>query len=338
MSKQTTAAEAPYAGWSPIPGEVPAIQHPVMQPPLCPLLPVSCGPCARGKCVVPAQQPVVPIPVYQEIQRKDRVIEVPETLITDKIIPKLYKQEVTHEVPQLSVLCSPSPIRIPRIEFKEKVITVPVPVAFKYKVESKWEIREVPKIIPKYTGKQEEIYVEVPQVEIRDRQVEKETPVYVGEKIVKRQVIEEEPVDVVQYKYVEVEEEVPVYKYKPVFDVEVDIPPPLIVPVPVQPKEIQLAPERISLTQWKRMRLGGASACCNQHACCGPDPANPALCCRSCATPWQPGQIFSPGGFCGTCCGRPACGSCQGEGCSACCPGDTGATGPIPPGAVVTTT
>lgn len=49
------------------------------------------------------------------------------------------------------------------------------------------------------------------------------------------QVIEEEPVEVVQYRYVETEEEVPVYKYKPVFDVEVDIPPPLIVPVPVKP-------------------------------------------------------------------------------------------------------
>lgn len=47
--------------------------------------------------------------------------------------------------------------------------------------------------------------------------------------------MQEEPVEVVQYRYVEKEEEVPIYRYKPVFDVQVDIPPPLIVPVPVAP-------------------------------------------------------------------------------------------------------
>lgn len=46
----------------------------------------------------------------------------------------------------------------------------------------------MPKIIPKYTGPQEEIFVEVPQVKIVDKTVEREVPVYVGEKIVRKEV------------------------------------------------------------------------------------------------------------------------------------------------------
>lgn len=53
---------------------------------------------------------------------------------------------------------------------------------------SKWEIREVPKIIPKYIGPPEEIFIEVPQVKLVDKKVEKEVPVYVGEKLVKKEV------------------------------------------------------------------------------------------------------------------------------------------------------
>lgn len=49
------------------------------------------------------------------------------------------------------------------------------------------------------------------------------------------QVVKEEYFEVVQYRYVEKEEVVPIYRYKPVFDVQVDIPPPLLVPVPVEP-------------------------------------------------------------------------------------------------------
>lgn len=180
----------PYAGWSPLPGEIAAVPDPQMKAAMCPCLPVSCGPCATSRCVVPAQQPVVPVPVYQELQKKDRIIEVPQTIIKDKVFPKLYHQQVFYEVPKVSVQFNSKTINLPRLEFKEKIIDVPVPVGYNYKVVSKWEIREVPKIIPKYVGKQEEIFVEVPQVKIVDKTVEKEVPVYVGEKIVRKEVRE----------------------------------------------------------------------------------------------------------------------------------------------------
>lgn len=322
--------DAPYAGWSALPGRIPPVEPPRVTGPTCPLLPVSCGTCATGRCVVPAQQPVVPVPVYQEIQRKDRIVEVPQTIVTDKIIPKLYHQQIVYEVPKLSLQFREKIVRIPRVEFRQKIIEIPVPVGYNYKVVSKWNIREVPKVIPKYIGPQKDLYVEVPQVKIMDKTIEKEVPVYVGEKIVRKEVIEEEPVEVVQYRYVEKEEEVPVYKYKPVFDVEVDIPPPLIVPVPVKPKEVRLEPERLTLEQWKKLRMGGTSACCNENASCGPNPPNPNCCnCggkNSCTLCCQPGGLFSPTGLCGTVCGKGICECCRGTGCSACCAPDTGAT------------
>lgn len=62
---------------------------------------------------------------------------------------------------------------------------------YNYKTVSKWEVREVPKVIPKYIGRQEEIFIEVPQVKIVDKTVEREVPIYVGEKIVRKEVSEE---------------------------------------------------------------------------------------------------------------------------------------------------
>lgn len=181
----------PYSGWSPLPGQIETVPEPHMSRAFCPFLPASCGPCATGKCVVPAQQPVVPVPVYQELQKRDRIVEIPQTIIKDKIFPKLYHQEVFYEVPKLSVQFNTKTINLPRLEFKEKIIDVPVPVGYTYKVVSKWEVREVPKVIPKYVGLQEEIFVEVPQVKVVDKTVEKEVPVYVGERIVRKEVIDE---------------------------------------------------------------------------------------------------------------------------------------------------
>lgn len=188
----STSGDAPYAGWSALPGRIPPVEPPRMTGPTCPLLPVSCGSCTTGRCVVPAQQPVVPVPVYQEIRRKDRIVEVPQTVVTDKIIPKLYHQQIVYEVPKLSIQFREKIVRIPRVEFRQKIIEVPVPVAYVYKPVKRWSTRQVPKVIPKYVGPQTEVYVEVPQVKIVDKTVEREVPVYVGEKIVRKEVLNDD--------------------------------------------------------------------------------------------------------------------------------------------------
>lgn len=111
-------------------GEVATVPEPHIQRPMCPFLPTACGGMAAAKCVVPAQQPVVPVPVYQEIQKKDRIVEIPQTVVKDKVFPKLYHQEVYYEVPKLSLQFNTRKINLSRLEFKEKIIDVPVPVGW----------------------------------------------------------------------------------------------------------------------------------------------------------------------------------------------------------------
>eukprot|EP00915_Cephaloidophora_sp_WS-2016_P008172 GHVH01011305.1.p1 GENE.GHVH01011305.1~~GHVH01011305.1.p1 ORF type:complete len:279 (+),score=41.41 GHVH01011305.1:185-1021(+) len=190
-----------------------------------------------GKYVIPATRPVVAVPVYQEVQRRDRIIEVPQTVVVDKICPKVYHQEVFHEVPNLDIKFKNRVLKVPEIEIVEKLVEIPVPVGMSFQVKPVWKTREVPRVIPVYIGEQEIVYVEVPKVKVVEKTVETEVPVYIGEKVIRKEVYDEEIFEIYDYQYVPIEEEVPVYRYKPVIDIEVDIPAPLVVPVPMQPEE-----------------------------------------------------------------------------------------------------
>lgn len=109
-------------------GEISRISEPHVERPLCPFLPPSYGALSTSRCVVPAQQPVVPIPIYQEIQKKDRIVEIPMTIIKDKIFPKIWNQQVQYEVPKLDIKLNTKTIDLPKVEFTEKTIEIPVPV------------------------------------------------------------------------------------------------------------------------------------------------------------------------------------------------------------------
>ena len=263
----------PYIGWTPDRGVIPAMQpaqlvhgaaaaqtssiHTIYQNP-----DVSDDGRRAGKYVIPATRPVIPVPVHQEIQRRDRVIEVPKTIIIDKITPKIHTREVLHEVPNLHINMREKSVVIPDMQVSEKEVEVPVPVGMSFRVEAKWDVREVPKVFPKYLGDQQTIFVEVPQVRVVDKYVETEIPVYVGEKIVKREVIQEVAYEVLEYAYKEIEEEVPVLTYKPVIDVEIDIPPPLVVPVPMPPKQKFLQGSRMTWEQFMNEKQSEAGLCC----------------------------------------------------------------------------
>eukprot|EP00915_Cephaloidophora_sp_WS-2016_P008174 GHVH01011307.1.p1 GENE.GHVH01011307.1~~GHVH01011307.1.p1 ORF type:complete len:139 (+),score=22.28 GHVH01011307.1:459-875(+) len=121
-----------------------------------------------------------------------------------------------------------------------------------FQVKPVWKTREVPRVIPVYIGEQEIVYVEVPKVKVVEKTVETEVPVYIGEKVIRKEVYDEEIFEIYDYQYVPIEEEVPVYRYKPVIDIEVDIPAPLVVPVPMQPEETYLEPIRMTWDEYRR--------------------------------------------------------------------------------------
>ena len=140
--------------------------------------------------------------------------------------------------------------------FPFRDVDVPVHVGYAPQFVPKWDIREVPRPVPKYEGEQQIIEVEVPQIEYKDTYVEKEVVVDVKEKIVPKVTEVVKEVEVMQYEWKEKYQDVPVYKYVPKFDVELDCPPPLIVPY-TETRYVQDEPQTSN-------PYCGWSACCAQ--------------------------------------------------------------------------
>lgn len=138
--------------------------------------------------MVTASQPIIPVPVTQEIRRKEKIIEVDQTIITDNVVPKVYHQQVFYEVPKLDLDIRERKLNVPQVEIVEEVKEINCAVGFNFKLQPVWEVREVPRLIPKYIGHQEIVEVGVPQVQVIDKKIENEVPIYVGEKIVETEV------------------------------------------------------------------------------------------------------------------------------------------------------
>eukprot|EP00918_Siedleckia_nematoides_P026261 GHVU01056596.1.p1 GENE.GHVU01056596.1~~GHVU01056596.1.p1 ORF type:complete len:257 (-),score=27.25 GHVU01056596.1:166-936(-) len=176
-----------YAQISPEHDRVPALQSLPSQPNTGHFQPPPPFP-ESTKTVVAARQPVIPVPIFQEVQKKTRIVEVPQQIIVDRIVPLVHAQDVITEVPKLDLRFKEMPLKIQRTEFMEKTIEVPITVGYNYRVVHKWEIREVPRLVPRYVGEQKIIEVEVPQITVEDRVIETEVCEYVGEKFVTKEV------------------------------------------------------------------------------------------------------------------------------------------------------
>ncbi|KAL8434908.1 hypothetical protein Efla_000719 [Eimeria flavescens] len=187
-----------------------------------------------GRLKLTCEQPIVPVPVVQEIHRRDKIIEVPQVDVVDAVKPRVYNQGVEHEVPKMRIDAQPVTIDIPKYKYVEREVLVPIVTGYTHKFVPKWEIREVPRPVVKYVGEQETIEVEVPQVKFVDRIVEKEIVVDTIEKKVPKIIEVPKYVDTVKYVWKPVEKIVHVERFVPKFDVSLECPAPLIVPYPVQ--------------------------------------------------------------------------------------------------------
>ncbi|CRH00923.1 inner membrane complex protein 1j, putative [Plasmodium relictum] len=181
---------------------------------------------------VQGDQPVFNIPVYQDKYLRDKIIELPKYEVQDVVQPKFYCQETKHDVPTVELLYKERTVNIPQQKVIETPVEVDVPIGYTPIFSPTWDIREVPRPVPKYEGEQQIIEVEVPQIKYIDKYVEKEIVVDIKEKIIPKITEVEKQVDVVKYQWKEQYQDVPVCKYVPKIDVELDCPPPLIVPYP----------------------------------------------------------------------------------------------------------
>ncbi|ANQ09160.1 Uncharacterized protein PCOAH_00034670 [Plasmodium coatneyi] len=181
---------------------------------------------------VKGDQPVFNIPVYQDKYIRDKIIETKKYEVQDVLQPKHYTQETKHDVPTVELLFKERKVNIPQEKVEEKPVEVDMPIGYTPIFSPIWDVREIPRVIPKYQGEQKVIQVEVPQIKYIDKFVEKEIIVDVKEKIIPKITEVEKQVDIVKYEWKEKYQDVPVCKYVPKIDIELDCPPPLIVPYP----------------------------------------------------------------------------------------------------------
>ncbi|KAF8820066.1 alveolin domain containing intermediate filament IMC6 [Cardiosporidium cionae] len=188
----------------------------------------------QGKLKLTCKQPIVPVPIIQEIHRRDRLIEIPKVELFDAVQPKIYNQDVDHQVPTMEINVDEKEVAIPALRYVDREVIVPIVTGYTHKFVPKWEIREVPRPVVKYVGEQEIIEIDVPQIKFVDKIVEKQVVVNTIQK--KVPLITEIPkyVDTVKYVWKPVEKIVYVEKVVPKFDVSLECPAPLLVPYAVK--------------------------------------------------------------------------------------------------------
>ena len=234
--------DVPYAGYTPLEGVVDPVKYPDFTKSK-----------KNGKCVVEANRPIIPIPLTQEIKKKQVLIECDQVLVTDKVIPRVYTQDVYHEVPELHVKIKSNKVQVPFSKIVEVEKDIEVPVEIEFKVEKVSIDRMVPRLFPKFCGKQDIITVSLPVVKIVDVVETKEVVVYVGEEHVKKEIVKERGHEKIKYKYTLREVDVPVYKYRPIFDVDLVIPSPILVPIEVEPHEVDAGTSVMSWEEYRKM-------------------------------------------------------------------------------------
>ncbi|CAA9989921.1 inner membrane complex protein 1k, putative [Plasmodium knowlesi strain H] len=187
-----------------------------------------------GKLKLLCSQPIIPVSVVQGILRRDKIILIPQVEVTDFVVPKIYNQNIKHDVPKLDLKVKCSNVEIPNVKYVEKEIIIPIITGYTHKFIPKWDVHEVPRPVVKYIGEQKIVEVEVPEIKYIDKIVEREVVVDTVQKRVPKIIEVPKYVDEVKYVWKPIEKIVYIQKLVPKFDVNLECPPPLIVPYPVQ--------------------------------------------------------------------------------------------------------
>lgn len=132
---------------------------------------------------------IVTVPLVQEVNVRDRIIEVPEVHITQKIRQKVIVKDVIRKVPKQEIQYVDKFVEVPEIRIVDKFVSKPVTKYVERRVP-KIEVREIIKEIPKIEIQYVEKIVEVPEVRVVDKIVEIPTIKHVIKEVPKIEVKE----------------------------------------------------------------------------------------------------------------------------------------------------
>eukprot|EP00382_Lankesteria_abbotti_P001324 CAMPEP_0113846218 /NCGR_PEP_ID=MMETSP0372-20130328/1187_1 /TAXON_ID=340204 /ORGANISM="Lankesteria abbotti" /LENGTH=424 /DNA_ID=CAMNT_0000815341 /DNA_START=1123 /DNA_END=2397 /DNA_ORIENTATION=+ /assembly_acc=CAM_ASM_000359 len=156
---------------------------------------------ANGETGRPAGIPLgshfVEVPVVRQIGVRNRIIEIPEIHVVERVQPKIQIQEVIREVPKVKTVFREKIVEVPQVEIVDKIVHVPQ-VQEVIRHVPKTVIHEVVKEVPVEVVKYVEKIVEVPQIEYVEKYVEVPHIRHVVREVPKIEVVEI-PVEVVRH-------------------------------------------------------------------------------------------------------------------------------------------
>ncbi|KAL7065907.1 hypothetical protein ACR3K2_36470 [Cryptosporidium serpentis] len=147
---------------------------------------------------------VVTVPLVQEVNVRERIIEVPEVHLKQKIKPKVIVRDVIRKIPKEEIIYKEKIIEVPEIRVVDKYVSRPVTKYIEHivpKIEYKEIIKEVPKIEIQYIEK----IIEVPEIKIVDKIVEVPKIHHIVKEIPKIEIEDVEIEKIVQVPKVEIQ-------------------------------------------------------------------------------------------------------------------------------------
>ncbi|KAJ1609556.1 articulin-like protein [Cryptosporidium canis] len=148
---------------------------------------------------------IVTVPLVQEVNVRDRIIEVPEVHITQKIRQKVIVKDVIRKVPKQEIQYVDKFVEVPEVRIVDKFVSKPVTKYVERHVP-KVEVREIVKEIPKIEIQYVEKIVEVPEVRVVDKIVEIPTIKHVIKEVPKIEVKEVQVEKIVKVPKIEIKQ------------------------------------------------------------------------------------------------------------------------------------
>lgn len=114
---------------------------------------------------------VIYVPMINQTIRRNRIVEVPEVHVIEKFVPKITFQDVIKKVPKTEVQWVEKIVEVPEVKVVDKIVEVPQ-IHQVQRFVPRVEIQEVVRHVPKYHVQKIEKYVEVPQIQVVEKFVE----------------------------------------------------------------------------------------------------------------------------------------------------------------------